>query len=173
MHEGRKDLQFFGFFVVGAAIRRFQSRWPGMETPKPLRTLFTPILAKFDPKPNGIGGIWKATFEYPTETGKDLYPEIIKLSSFLGQIVGNIVPHEDNHDRLSTVAHKKPVRLRGALRDNLFFTGTWFHPVDRQHYHGAFHLLVSMTGDEMEGTWIGYSDKKKIIEQGKWIWTRI
>ena len=158
-----------GYAILGAIL----SVIFGVIFSDPLKYIFTPLLARLGQKKDGINGIWLATFEYPTQTGIDLYPEVIELSTFLGQIVGRIIPHEKNHPRLVSAAPNKPIRLRGELRDNLFFTGTWLQPLDRQHYHGAFHLLVRMTGDEMEGTWIGYSDKMQAIEQGKWSWQRI
>ena len=156
-----------------AVLGAFLSVILGVIFSEPLKNLFSPFLAKLGQKKDGINGVWEATFEYPTNTGKELYTELIEIKSVLGQIIGRIIPHKNNHSRLVTVATKKPVRLRGELRDNLFFTGTWLHPLDRQHYHGAFHLLVSMSGNEMEGIWIGYSDKKKKIEEGKWNWKRI
>lgn len=157
------------YAVFGAILSVFF----GVIFSEPIKNYLTPILAKFGQKNNGITGKWVATFEYPTSNGIDLYPEVIELSSFFGQIIGRIIPHEENHPRLKEAAINKPLRLIGELRDNLFFTGTWLHPLDRQHYHGAFQLVVRMTGDKMDGTWVGYSDDKKIIEQGNWIWKRI
>jgi hypothetical protein len=59
------------------------------------------------------------------------------------------------------------------VKDNRLFTGIWFHPEQRSHYHGAFNLIVRQDNDNIDGIWLGYSESKNIIETGRWIWERI
>jgi hypothetical protein len=95
------------------------------------------------------------------------------VSYLLGAIVGRIVPHLSNHEKAREVEHEKPLRIRGSIKDNRFFTGVWFHPNRRNHHHGAFDLLIEESNDHMQGIWLGYSKSRNAIESGIWEWTRL
>jgi hypothetical protein len=88
-------------------------------------------------------------------------------------LVGRIVPHKNNYPALHAVNKDRPLRLRGTVKDNRYFTGVWFHPVRQSHHHGAFELLLNADGEQMMGLWFGYSESRNTIESGEWVWRRV
>jgi hypothetical protein len=139
---------------------------------EPLKNRLAPLIGRFGSKnEDGFTGNWLATFSYGPSA--EAYTEAIQLSSFLGQVVGRIIPHPQNHQRLRAIEKSAPLRLRGSIKDNRYFTGVWFHPLRRSHYHGAFELLIDQNGEHMQGMWVGYSESKNLIENGEWTWERI
>lgn len=64
---------------------------------------------------------------------------------------------------------EKPLRLKGVLSDNRYFTGFWYHPEDLCRYHGSFQLLLESNCLQMKGQWIGYSESKHKINNGLWV----
>jgi len=120
-----------------------------------------------------ISGTWRATFESHKAGKKSEYIEIIKLRNRMGLVLGNITPHNDNYPALKEYMHKMPLRVKGSIADNMFFTGFWYHPIDSYRFHGSYQLLISGTLDKMEGQWIGYSESGKMIDYGKWKWVKI
>ena len=139
---------------------------------EPLKTRLAPLVARLgSKKEEGVTGKWRATFYYGSEETQ--YVEIIEVSSLLGSIVGRVVPHENNHEELKKVESSKPLRLRGEVKDNRFFTGIWFHPNRRSHHQGAFELLINTNNEAFNGIWLGYSESKNIVESGRWEWERL
>ena len=137
-----------------------------------LKDLLAPLVASLGSKnERGVTGRWVATFTYGDEAKK--YTEVIEIKILLGAIVGRIIPHTLNHSRLTKVASSEPLRLRGNIKDNRYFTGLWMHPTQRSHYHGAFELIVHQDGETMTGMWLGYSEVKNVIENGEWQWERL
>lgn len=132
------------------------------------------FLAKFDlPSQSSIEGIWAASFSMTDEQGvTKTYSEKIKIFKRLGNIYGYNVPDSNNHDLLKTVENKKPLRIRGSLVDNRYFTGVWFHPSNQSRFHGSYQLLLNLSSDKMEGVWTGYSETSNCIESGNWIWNK-
>lgn len=139
---------------------------------EPLKEWLAPFVARLGSKKSlGVRGRWEATFYYgPTE---EKYVEIIEVSDLFGVIVGRIVPHASNHAAVRKVEMYRPLRVRGAVKDNRFFTGVWLHPNRRSHHHGAFDLIVKTDNEHMEGYWLGYSESKNVIESGRWSWKRL
>ncbi|MBY6263099.1 hypothetical protein EI613_14425 [Azospirillum sp. 412522] len=139
---------------------------------EPLRDRLVHILNSLGSKRNtGISGLWKASF-YFGENDKD-YVEYINIYYKYGIVVGAISPSEDNYIELRKVHDEKPLRVRGTVKDNMFFSGTWFHPVRHSHHTGEFTLLISRSNDVMIGQWLGYSESHHRIESNKWVWTRV
>jgi hypothetical protein len=97
---------------------------------------------------------------------------VLEISSLLGALVGRVVPDTRNYPALHAVDKTRPLRLRGTVKDNRYFTGIWFHSVRHSHHHGAFELLLNVDGEAMTGLWLGYSERKNMIETGRWDWKR-
>ena len=98
----------------------------------------TKILIKLGlSKKADISGLWKADFEIGKGRRKVTYTEIIKLENRLGVVWGHINPHEDNYEALKQHMQKKPLRVKGSLADNRFFTGFWYHPIESYRCHGS------------------------------------
>jgi hypothetical protein len=136
-----------------------------------LKIWLAPLVTKFGSKRDwGVTGRWLATFNWGSNN--HAYVECIEVSILFGVVVGRVVPHADNYPTLKSVEHEHPLRLRGTIVDNRYFTGTWFHPLKRSHYHGAFELIVDQDGQSMRGMWLGYSESKNEIEGGEWQWVR-
>jgi hypothetical protein len=139
---------------------------------EPLKDRLAPLIAKLgSKKEQGISGIWKASFLYGKSD--DVHIEVIEISVFMGTIVGRIVPHALNEGAAKRTENNRPLRMRGSVKDNRFFTGIWFHPERRSHHHGAFDLIIRQNNWRMEGMWLGYSETKNVIETGRWTWERI
>ena len=120
-----------------------------------------------------ISGIWKATFEIGKGSKMTEYVEIIKLKNRLGIIWGHIYPHSENYGALQECMQQEPLRLKGNLVDNRFFTGYWYHPIESYRFHGSYQMLLVGNMKEMEGQWIGYSESGGTIDCGKWKWIKI
>ena len=137
---------------------------------EPLKNWLSPLLSKLgSTKSEGVKGRWLTTFEM---NGK-LYTEAIEVSNFLGITVGRVFPHPKNHSEVAKVASKRPIRIRGSVKDNHYFTGIWFHPNRRSHRHGAFELLISRDNEKMIGMWLGYSQSRNVIQGSSWEWYRL
>lgn len=150
--------------IVGAVVT--------LAVSEPLKEWLAPFVARLgSKKEEGVSGRWEATFYYgPNE---DQYVEVIEVSHLFGAVVGRIVPHTSNHAAAKKVEKKRPLRVRGAVKDNRFFTGVWLHPGRRSHHHGAFDLIVKTDNEHMDGYWLGYSESKNVIESGRWSWKRL
>ena len=132
------------------------------------------VFIKLGLSKNGdISGVWKATFEMGKGSKKAEYVEIIKLSNRLGIVWGRIEPNELNYPMLQSYMKQKPLRVKGTLTDNRFFTGYWYHPIESYRFHGSFQLLIDGSMMKMTGQWIGYSTSGKEIDNGTWIWEKI
>ncbi len=155
-------------FIVGPVVAVIVT----LTVSEPLKTRLAPIVARFgSKKEEGITGKWLATFYY----GKDEtpYTEAIEVSGLLGNFVGHIIPNDKNHADLKQIENTKPLRLRGEVKDNRFFTGIWFHPNRHNHHRGAFKLLINTNNEVIKGVWLGYSESKNVVESGRWEWKRI
>ncbi len=124
-------------------------------------------------KPSNIAGLWKATFIMGYGKNKVEYTEIILVKKRFSTIYGYIANDSRNYARLQYVMDKNPIRLKGFLSDNRYFTGFWYHPIETYRYHGSFQLLVEPNFIKMKGQWIGYSESKQIINNGLWIWEKL
>ena len=134
----------------------------------------TKILIKLGlSKKADISGLWRANFEMGKGHRKVTYTEIIKLDNRLGVVWGHISPHQDNYDKLKKHMDNKPLRVKGSVADNRFFTGFWYHPIESYRFHGSYQLLIDGSLRHMDGQWIGYSESGKIIDYGKWTWEKI
>lgn len=134
----------------------------------------TKILIKLGlSKKADISGIWKASFEIKKGNKKTEYTEIIKLDNRLGVVWGRIYPHADNYEALKSNMENKPLRVKGSLADNRFFTGFWYHPIENYRFHGSYQMLIDGNMKQMDGQWIGYSESGKIIDHGRWSWEKI
>lgn len=117
-----------------------------------------------------LSGTWIATFYM---NNKKAYQEVIKLHHKVGLVFGYIEPDSRNYEKLQQVMYKKPMRIKGSINDNRYFTGFWYHPIEQYRHHGSYQLLIHSTAIKMEGQWIGFSETSKIISHGKWEWEKI
>lgn len=122
---------------------------------------------------SNITGLWKATFITGYGKNKQEYEEIILLKKRFGTIYGYISNDIRKYQRLQPIMNKAPLRLKGFLSDNRYFTEFWYHPIETYRYHGSFQLLLEQNFIKMNGQWIGYSESKQIIDNGLWIWEKL
>jgi hypothetical protein len=162
------------FWFLGVVIGAFVSIFITLAFQDSLKTwaaqLVTLLGARND---DGITGLWRTTFSYVHGRETTNYIECIEIRTLFGMVIGRIVPDPSNHPRLNDIAPSRPIRVRGQLKDNHYFTGIWLHPLQRHHYHGAFQLLLEPNGHRMKGRWIGFSNSKKSLEEGDWEWELI
>lgn len=139
---------------------------------EPLRERLVPLLYRLgSKKEKGIEGFWRATFvagARPAQT----YVEYIEIRARFGILVGTIYPHPENYLALRDVEMSRPVRVRGQVKDNTFFSGQWVHPIRLSHHMGTFDLVISRNNMTMHGLWLGYSETRKAIESQAWQWER-
>lgn len=139
---------------------------------EPLKDRLAPLVMRLgSKKEEGVSGLWKATFFYGQPEVAHI--QVIEISILFGSVVGRIVPHNLNEGAAKRTENDRPLRVRGSIKDNRFFTGTWFHPEGRSYHHGTFDLIIRQDNERMEGMWLGYSETKNKIETGRWIWERI
>ena len=120
-----------------------------------------------------ITGLWRATFSVGSGKSRQEYVEIILLKNRFGTTYGNIVNDNRNYKKLYSVMEKKPIRLKGFISDNRYFTGFWYHPIETYRFHGSFQLIIDGSFSNMQGPWIGYSESNQKISNGTWIWEKI
>lgn len=120
-----------------------------------------------------VTGLWKAIFVMGQGKNKVEYTEIILLKKRFGTVYGYIVDDSMNYKQLQLVMKQKPLRIKGFISDNRYFTGFWYHPIETYRYHGSFQLLIEPNFIKMSGQWIGYSESKQIINNGLWIWEKL
>lgn len=120
-----------------------------------------------------ITGVWKATFVIGTGKNKSEYTEIIFLKNILGTIYGRIKEDSRNYENLQSVMAKKPLRVKGFLSDNRYFTGFWYHPIETYRFHGSYQLIIDGSFNHMRGQWIGYSESNLKITSGEWNWEKL
>ncbi len=124
-------------------------------------------------KKSDISGLWKATFIIGTGKSKVEYIEIVLLKSRFGTIYGNIANDNRNYPKLHAIMKRNPIRIKGFLSDNRFFTGFWYHPIETYRFHGSYQLIIDGEFKQMRGQWIGYSESNHKIANGTWIWEKI
>ena len=138
----------------------------------PIKERFAPMILRLgNKKDEGVTGLWTATFFYGYP--EVAFVEVVEVSSLFGQIVGRIVPHRSNGGAAKRVELSRPLRIKGHVTKNRYFSGTWLHPERVSHHRGTFDLIIRQTNSEMEGMWLGYSESKNLIETGRWVWKRI
>ncbi|MBX3658554.1 MAG: hypothetical protein KF740_08990 [Ramlibacter sp.] len=120
----------------------------------------------------GIEGQWKATFSMNRDENTQSYVEVIEMTSALGVVEGRIVPDDRNYEALKEQANTKPLRIRGEVGESFYLTGVWFHPLDTHRFMGSFQLLLSPSGKEMRGKWLGFSETLGSIDSGEWVFER-
>lgn len=116
-----------------------------------------------------LTGKWEATFS----CGGKEYTELIELKTKLGSVTGYIIDGDKNYEAIRKVAKESPIRLKGTINDNRYFTGFWYHPVETSRFHGAFQLLISHDSNYITGQWIGFSQSTVTIENGNWTFSKI
>lgn len=117
-------------------------------------------------------GLWKATFTTKIDNKYHDFLEIIELKNSENFLLGTIKPDKRNHERLKLVENDHPKRVKGIFNENRFFTGTWFHPIKKNHFHGSFQLEL-INDKLLKGIWIGYGESQNKMDQGEWVWERI
>ena len=121
---------------------------------------------------NALVGKWKASFNYIKNDTVNIYTEIIQLNRKGGKVIGHIIEDDRNYERLRLVHRSHPLRLEGEFRENRFFTGTWYHPIETNRFFGSFQLQLETT-NRLVGVWIGLSEAKNAIDNGKWEWNKL
>ena len=124
-------------------------------------------------KSSDLSGTWKATFVIGSGSKKEEYTEIIVLKNRLGTIYGNIADDKRNYNRIHEVMKRKPIRVKGVVSDNRYFTGFWYHPIETSRYHGSYQLIINGAFKYMSGQWIGYSETQQKIVNGIWKWEKL
>lgn len=125
-------------------------------------------IGKVDPLP----GKWVGSFFHGDPSDPREYTEVLLIKKKFGSYIGSVVPDARNYEKLKSVTHKSPVKFRGEKTSDHLLTGVWYHPIETARSHGAFQLQISSSGDELTGVWIGYSQSKSQIDNGKWTLTR-
>lgn len=116
-----------------------------------------------------INGRWKATYIMKSGKTEVKYVENIILKKKINTIYGYVVKNI-NDKQIDT---NPPLRLKGFILDNRYFTGIWYHPTELSRYHGAYQLLIDPNFIQMNGQWIGYNETKQTIENGIWEWEKM
>ena len=115
-----------------------------------------------------LSGRWIATFDVAEKT----YTEIIDVSQRFRRVTGRISDDKRNYNRLHSSMKNNPLRVRGNISDNLYFTGFWYHPIEHSRHYGTFQLIFDSDNDILSGKWIGFSNSSMQINSGSWIWKR-
>lgn len=140
------------------------------------------LLSKIFGNGSNIKGVWKATFKYPkrnlesvdtscNEATLDDFTEIIQIYEFSNFVIGEIIPSDLNTPERNV--DKNKLRIIGKfIKGTTHITGNWFHPKEKQNYHGAFQLDLLPCNRKMKGRWIGFNSKRN-VDCNEWVWEKI
>lgn len=118
-----------------------------------------------------IKGKWIATFSYDDNNTKIDYTEVIQLDRKWNNYIGKIIPDSRNYERLQLTHKTKPKRVKGEFFENKLFSGIWFHPIEKNRWIGSFQLTL-IDKNTLKGIYTGWSESKKEIVSGDWMWIR-
>lgn len=120
-----------------------------------------------------LAGKWKAKCCKENAGEKvDEFTEIIELETRFGIILGYLSIESPNYKLFASSSYPKPLRVKGYLIDSRYFVGFWYHPGEKSRYHGVFHFIISPNLNNMDGKWLGYSEKINEIDNGVWVWEK-
>ena len=129
-------------------------------TTEPIHYLLATTFGAWVPRrPRGVKGIWCAEYSYRSRGVLKNEKQLIELRQFGNYVVGR---------SLTGQAHMN--KLKGKVQLQMYFTGIWESPREREVYHGAFQCVVDVHGSNMKGKWLGF-DSRHEVEHGPWEWT--
>lgn len=112
-----------------------------------------------------LAGQWQSSYEYVSSGDDELHiDEHTFRVSQRGRRVVMKNPGGTDRSRM---------HVRGTLSDDGVFSGEWeeFTRSGRQ-YRGVVQLLLSRTGSEMHGQWVGFT-RNDTVQSGRWNLSRI
>lgn len=127
----------------------------------PLKFLLARVIGGYDPRDTSLRGIWRATYDYPTEGVRKFEEHYFEIKQVLPYVVARTISPAPAY-----------YRLRGKLDKDRFLTGRWEEKTpDGRYYHGAFQLAVRPQGKQMHGKWVGFN-RHDVVMSGSWNWER-
>lgn len=120
-----------------------------------------PTRSIFRDNPHDLSGMWEQTwgsagsqnFEEPTDRH------------------GHTVVRQFGRYCYAEFAAKgRQYRMFGRIRNN-YLLGEWYDSKDKNAYFGAFQLRI-LSGDTMEGIYVGHSSRTSNVGQDTWIWRK-
>lgn len=125
----------------------------------PLKFALARLVGGYDPREDSLRGIWKATYDYPTEGVRKREHHYFEVRQVLPYVVARTISPGPAY-----------YKLRGRLDRDRFLTGTWEERTpDYRFYHGAFQLAVRPQGRHMHGRWVGFN-RHDVVMSGSWVW---
>ena len=158
--------------VIGGILSSIASLVIGTLFGDKIAAYISKLMYSFSESQRGIEDVWLASFVMERGGRRFEYAEVIKIKRYFGIFIGNIQPKSRNYEALQKTQNLRPLRLRGEVKDSMYFTGYWYHPVDIARFHGAFQLVIHPDGITMSGKWIGYSETLNQIDTGEWRFER-
>jgi hypothetical protein len=126
---------------------------------EPIHYLLVRSLGGFVPRrERGVRGIWLSDYSVDLHGVVTHEKELLVLRQVGKHVIGRT---------LSGQLHVNA--LRGTIAMERYFTGTWESKVPSELYHGAFQCVLSLSGTEMTGKWIGF-DSSNDVASGSWEW---
>jgi hypothetical protein len=115
--------------------------------------------------PRVLDGIWIARYTYKSSQDQRLLEDeyLVVLKQGRGGVIGR------------SIERREESRLHLDLKlDRSIVTGTWreLTPKSQRAYHGTCQLVLSSTGDALNGRWMGFR-RNDTIGDGPWIWRRL
>ena len=130
---------------------------------EPLRAGMARIAAGVVPRsPRNLTGYWRLEYEFTLKGARKREIQIIEIRSVFGAVTGRTV-----------FSQFHSYEVRGRLRQEFYFTGTWHSVLPGQAYHGSFQLILQADGSALTGKWLGFSEKLRVVNHGVWTWTRM
>lgn len=123
----------------------------------PIQGVLTKIFGGIIPrKDRGLKGIWYSSYTYESKDKIHTQNHLAEIKQFGNYIIGR---------RLIGDSHE--FKMVGKIYYNIYFSGQWESPVERDINHGTFQLLIDNKGKSMEGKWLGIS-RERGINHGNW-----
>jgi hypothetical protein len=130
---------------------------------EPIQSVAARAAAGFIPRsPRNLTGLWRLEYEYLERGVKKKETQILVIRSIVGAVYGWTV---------SSQAHN--YKIRGWLRQELYFTGCWYSVLPGQAYHGVFMLVLHPDGSELFGKTLGNGEKLQAVNPDSWVWKRL
>jgi len=108
-----------------------------------------------------LDGVWVTSHSWTNaHGGLETLTDTVRLQTIGTEVHGEIIS-DSRHS----------YKVRGTIRDNTWFVGTWFSIVANNTYHGSFVLLIRPCGRKMAGKWLGVKAPSDITV-GEWDWEK-
>jgi hypothetical protein len=130
---------------------------------EPIHSALARMAAGFVPRSSRtLAGFWQLEYDYAENGTRKREVQIVALRSVAGAVFGRTV-----------ASRSHAYTVKGHFRQEFYFTGFWQSIKPGHSYHGSFQLILQPDGVELNGKWLGFSERLETVNHGDWSWKRL